>query len=448
MSGTIADVVHRYVPRGAALEALHRRDRELVLAGPAGTGKSRALLEKLHLLMLANPGARGLIVRKTLKSLGGTALDTWRKAVVPEALAAGIVRYYGGSAEEPPQYRYLNGSCILIGGLDTVGDQPPKIMSSEYDVIYVQEATELAEPDWEALISRLRNWRISFQQLMADCNPGPPTHWLKRRCDTGKAVMLHSRHRDNPRLYDDDGQLTEQGAPYMDGLQSLTGVRRLRLLDGIWAAAEGIIFEGFDPAIHLVDPFPVPAGWPRYWSIDFGYTNPFTCGFWAEDSDGRLYLYREIYRTQTLVEDHARRILSIVAPGGQWIEPHPTAILADHDAEDRATLERHLGLATRAAHKSVSDGIQAVSGRLRPAGDGKPRLFLMRDALVERDDALADSKRPCAVAEEFPGYVWAIKPGGALKEEPRKEHDHGLDALRYMVAHRDLAGEPNLRWLD
>jgi phage terminase large subunit len=440
---------HTYIARGAALEAMHNRTREILLCGPAGTGKSRALLEKLHLLMLANPGARGLIVRKYQRSLGSTALDTWRKAVIPEALAAGLVKFYGGSAEQPAQYIYLNGSVVLVGGLDTTGDQPPKVMSSEYDVIYCQEATELAEADWEALISRLRNWRISFQQVIADCNPGPPTHWLKRRCDTGKTVMLHSRHRDNPRLWDEAaGAWTEQGAEYMAGLESLTGVRRLRLLDGQWAAAEGLIFEGFDPAVHVVPRFTIPASWPRIWGVDFGHTNPMVVQCWARDPDGRLVLYREWYETKRLVEDMARKIMRTVAPGGApdsegiyrggaWIEPRPVAVVCDHDAGDRATLEKHLGMGTTAARKDVGTGIQAFQKRLEVPADGRPRLTIFSDALVERDPHLWDAKKPTSTVEEFPGYVWAVKPGGDLKEEPRKENDHGLDTARYIIQYED-----------
>jgi phage terminase large subunit len=43
-----------------------------------------------------------------------------------------------------------------------------------------------------------------------------------------------------------------------------------------------------------------------------------------------------------------------------------------------------------------------------------------------------------------------VKPGtggAGLKEQPLKENDHGLDALRYVVAERDLGGRPRLRWV-
>ena len=176
----------------------------------------------------------------------------------------------------------------------------------------------------------------------------------------------------------------------------------------------------------------VPRDWTRYWSIDFGFTNPFVWQAWAEDGDGRLYLYKEIYKAQVLVEDHARLILDLTAG-----EPQPRAIICDHDAEGRATLERHLGMATQPAHKRVTEGLQAVDARLRRAGDGKPKLFLLRDSLVERDWRLEEAKKPCRTEEEMDSYVWRETRAG-FKEEPLRQDDHGNDALRYMVAYLDI----------
>ncbi len=411
---------HSYSPRGACLEAFHRRDPEVLVAGPAGTGKSRACLEKLHTMCLLNPNMRGLIVRKTAVSLSSTALVTWRRDVIAEALTAGVVTFYGGSAEEPAQYRYANGSKVILGGLD----KSIKIMSSEYDLIYVQEATELLEDDWEALTTRLRSNVVSFQQLLADCNPSTPTHWLKTRCDRGQTVMLESRHEDNPTLFDDTGTITVSGAEYISKLDALTGPRYLRLRKGVWAAAEGVIYDEWDSAVHLIDPYPIPDEWRRIWVVDFGYVNPFVLQCWAIDPDGRMILYRELYHTERLVEDHARQIMSIVAPNGTWLEPKPSHIICDHDAEGRATLDKHLGRSTTPAVKTVLDGIQMVQTRIR-AG----RLLIMRDCRVERDQALADTSKPTCTAEELPGYIWA----DTLKEQPVKEDDHGVDALRYAV---------------
>jgi phage terminase large subunit len=452
---------HVYTPYGVARQAFSCRDAELLLSGPAGTGKSRALLEKLNLIALLNPGFRGLMIRKTLSSLGSTALVTWREHVVPEALHTGAIWFHGGNAQAPAQYRYKNGSTITIGGMD----KATKVMSSEYDAIYVQEAIELTEADWEALTTRLRNGKVSFQQLMADTNPDIPTHWLKARADQGRTTMLNTRHEDNPVLFDADGQVTSVGASYISKLDALTGVRKDRLRYGKWCAAEGLIYENFDPAVHKKRIVKPPPDWERYWVVDFGFTNPFVLQCWAVDPDGRLYLYRELYRSRRLVEDHARDILRIVTRrDGEWQEPKPRAIICDHDAEDRATLERHLGMSTVAATKTVSDGIQAVQKRLEIQPDGMPRIFFSPDALWNvdakgiarnhmKDPVLEDGKKPTCTLDEIPGYVWDTSgiSGNRLdknqRETPRKENDHGMDAMRYVVAELDFAPRPRVRWL-
>ncbi len=431
------------------------RDPEVLIAGPAGTGKSRACLEKLHLMALANPGSRYLICRKTATTLSSTALVTWTKFVVQEAILAGQVWFYGGSAQEPPCYKYKNGSVVAIGGMDN----PMKIMSSEYDVVYIQEATELTENDWETITTRLRNWRVSFQQIIADCNPSAPTHWLKRRCDDGRTRMLYSTHEDNPMLFTPQGSITPKGKDYISKLDALTGVRFQRLRKGNWVAAEGVIYEEFQSHLHVIsreqfgtlfgpdeptDAAGVPFAWPRYWSVDFGFVHPFVLQCWAADPDGRMFLYREIYHTHRTVDQHAKQIMDIVAPMNEhtgerfWIEPKPTSIVADHDAEGREVLERELEMTVQPAHKSVLEGIEAVQQRMRKQEDNtddpRPRIFLLTNSVVELDPDLVEGARPTSTIEEIPGYVW----DGKGKEQPAKVDDDGCDAMRYAIADRDF----------
>jgi len=409
------------------------RDGEILVSGPAGTGKTMTLLTKLFLAAEKYPGMRGLICRKIRESLNEAALVTWETKVLPTGHSA----LNGPSRRIRQSYKFGNGSEIIIGGLD----KSQKLMSTEYDMIYVSEAIELTENDWENLTTRLRNGKMPYQQIIADTNPDRPTHWLRRRCDAGKTKLIESRHEDNPSVIDPKtGQPTAAGRVYLGKLDALTGPRKARLRFGRWVQSEGVVYEGYDPAVHVIPKVEIKTEWKRYLSIDFGYTNPFSCLWLAEDPDGRLYVYREIYRTQTLVQDHAREILK---QSGAWnarefrpdwtlkgAEPRPLRVISDHDAEDRATLEKYLGIKVTPADKAVSPGIQAVTARLKPAGDGKPRLFFLADSLCHRPDSnLVEAKKPTRLSEEFDGYIW--NPSG--KEEPVKVDDHACDALRYAV---------------
>lgn len=420
----------RYTPRGQIRRLFESRADEVLAEGPAGSGKSFACLWKLHAAALKYPGMRGLILRKTLVSLTSSALVTFTKRV----LATGNygVTFYGGSRAEPAAFRYPNGSELVVGGLD----KPTKIMSSEYDLGYINEAVEVTEEDYESVTSRLRYGVMPYQQLIADCNPDAPYHWLNQRALSGKIVRLVTRHEDNPMLWDaEQGAWTERGAAYIGKLDRLTGVRYKRLRLGLWVAAEGQVYEGWDPAVHVIDPFSIPELWPRFWSIDFGFVNPFVWQFWAMDPDGRLYLYREIYMTGRLVEDHALQGRALAAG-----EPRPRRVIADHDAEGRATFERYAGVETEPAYKAVKDGIQGVAARLRPAGDGAPRLFILRGCTVERDPERIEMGLPASTEEEFPSYVWDTSQNRQRGEEPLKEHDHGMDSARYLVADVDEIG--------
>jgi PBSX family phage terminase large subunit len=441
-----ASVTRRIELRGAQRKLISCRDGEVVVSGPAGTGKSVGGLTKQHLAAMKYPGSAHLLLRKTAASLGASTLEVYRKHVAVASLATGEVEYYGGSTSEPPQYRYVrNGSKIVIGGMD----KPSKIMSSAYDTAVMDEGTEFFVQDFEAVISRMRAGNMPYSQIIMMCNPDSEYHWIYQRAAAGGMTFLESRHEDNPAYFDALGQVTPAGAAYLAKLDRLTGVRYQRLRKGLWVAAEGLIYDEWDPVLHLVDALPEGAeSWVRWWSIDFGYTNPTVIQFWAEDPDGRLWLYREIVHTGRLVEDHVRQIKALVCPDGEWTEPRPRGIICDHDAEDRATFERHMGIRTLAAIKTVRPGIQAFQARLRKAGDGKPRVFVVRGCVVERDPAMVDAAKPIGLAEEITSYVWAKGPDGKpAKEEPEKMNDHSMDSARYIGAQADLGGRPGMRTL-
>jgi phage terminase large subunit len=204
-----------------------------------------------------------------------------------------------------------------------------------------------------------------------------------------------------------------------------------------------LVYENFDPNVNLWKRIGEPPhDWPHYWSVDFGFTNPFVWQDWTEDPDGRLFLFQEIYQTGRLVEDHAKEILRLQKVAGY--KTPPVFIVCDHDAEGRATLEKELGYTTVAAHKSVLEGIEATASRMRLRADGRPGLYICRDAARIKDQTLIDVSQPTCTEEEMSEYIWGDL---AKKEAPVKKNDHGMDAMRYLVAQLDLAKRPRVRWI-
>ena len=421
----VADIPKEQKPYkryGAAIKAWRSSRREVLLAGAANTGKSRLWLEKLHFCADKYPKMRGLIVRKTRHSITQSAMVTYETKILPDGYLGNVIRF--NTTDQ--QYEYPNGSIIAVGGMD----KPSKIMSSEWDFIYVQEATDLNEDDWQALTIRLRNHVMPYQQLAGDCNPDAPNHWLKLRCDRGACLMLESRHEDNPSITTED----------MAVLDALTGVWYLRYRKGIWAAAEGVVYEEWDTQAHRVslsqlvewgiltpDERIGKAVKDVMAGVDWGYTNPGTIQVYPIDGDGRIYLIHEIYQTQRTDDWWIARGKELKQRYGirQFVcDPSEPAYIAKF---------RSAGLGAVEAVNDIAPGVSAMQTRLRRAGDGRPRFYVYEYALKERDETRVDAKQPFCFEGEISGYVWPkAKDGQAVKEVPVKFNDHAMDTSRYI----------------
>lgn len=292
---------------GGNLAALRCKEPECVVAGPSDTGKTIAMLYKLHLMALKYPGAQLAIVRKVKSDMLGSCLHTFRRDILDPY--APYVTHYGG--EYPQWYDYPTGSRIWIGGLD----DPGKTLSSERDVVYFNQCEEGMLSDWEYLtrITTGRGAVMPYTQLVGDCNPAQPTHWILQRRDQGRLTFFESFHRDNPQLYDQKtGLITEEGERRIGRLEGLTGVRYKRLKQGLWAAPEGVIYDIYDEERHKVRAFDPPKTWPRVVGID--PLGAYVAAVWLafDPRDKCLHAYREYYEPfGVTTRDHVQNILNL-----------------------------------------------------------------------------------------------------------------------------------------
>lgn len=277
--------------RGGMLQLINSREREVVIWGPAGTGKTMGIGHWINLLAGSFPKMRWLMLRKTQTALTSTALVTFGEKV----LLPGEAEFYGGSKREPASYRYRNGARVVVGGLDNAD----KILSSEYDGIYVNEVTELTLDDWEQLLTRLRNGVLKYPRIIGDCNPTYSTHWLLKRAQQGKLRLIESRLEDNPAYFDAEGNITPAGRAYVATLEALSGTRYQRFRLGQWVGVENAIYDCFNPVTHASRVLPPDTTWKEgAIGVDYGDVHPHAVVAVSRTTSGRLWV-RETWTGRT-----------------------------------------------------------------------------------------------------------------------------------------------------
>lgn len=399
--------------RGANLDLIYNHDHECILVAGADTGKTYAACYKTALMAMNVDGIHAAIVRRTYGSLKSSALRTFERVI------AGVpVRKYGG--ESPEAYIFPNGSKVITIGMDVLGAEQ-RILSAEFDFVQVCQAEELAESQWELIASRStgRGAKVKFPQVFADCNPSGRNHWIPKRAQEGALTMLNGSHLDNPELYDDAGQLTEEGKRRLGFLErTLTGVRRQRLLLHKWSTAEGVVYDTFSRERHVF--VRQPQEMKRWFlTVDVGYTNPAVILLVGEDGDGRLHCFREFYETGVVPEDLCAKALLWLGDVRKAELTMPIAMRGEYIVVDAAeagliaSLQRGSALVFAGKGK-VEIGIQKVQNRLQLAGDNRPRYGV--------DPSCVNH------INEFESYI--RKPGS---DTPVKENDHSLDAIRYLL---------------
>ena len=412
-----AGIVDRWQPFPWQVPALADTSPVVLLTGSVGGGKSRLWQQMVHEYCTRFPGAFVLVARKTRESMSAGSM-----------LALADV---AGSPAQPvgSTLRYRNGSMVAYVGMKDA-TQRTRIRSvgrsGDVDLIVMEEGNEFVESDYSELDGRLRGKAGDYRQMIIATNPGPPTHWINvRMIRGGEASVYYSSAKDNPTNPPD----------YHERLERMTGVEYQRLVLGKWVAAEGVVHDNWDAAVNLVEPFYLEPSWRRIGAMDFGWEHPTCTQWWALDDDGRMILYREIYRSHLHTEDLAAMCKQYNAED-KATGARPAAFWVDHAAGVRLK-----GVPCRAANKSVEPGLRLVNQRLRKAGDGRPRMVLFKGARVHpADPRQVAAHKPTCTADEFPQYVWSVRADGWNRDEPLKQDDDGCDTCRYATMAAELSG--------
>lgn len=271
------------------------KHRYVIFGGARGGGKSWALRWKAVLMCLRYPKIKILIMRRTYPELVANHITPLR------SILHGIARYNGTEHE----YRFQNGSSIKFMYCSR-DDDLTKIQGHEYDVIMIDEATNMSEYQIKAIDACVRGVNGLPKRMYMTCNPGGPGHGYIKRLKDG-----HFKPGEEPEKYTfikslvtDNKALMAEQPDYIKQLMALPPKLRSAWLEGNWDVYEGQFFEEFrdDPDhyddrrfTHVIPAFEPPRGWNVYRSFDWGYGKPFSCAWWAVDYDGVIYRILELY---------------------------------------------------------------------------------------------------------------------------------------------------------
>lgn len=390
------------------------RDESLsiLLTGSAGGGKSRLAAEKLHGFCLRYPNAMALMLRKVKVSMTSGAVLMMARTVVSHDPR---VRHVPSKS----RFEYTNGSILAYGGLeDDAQRERLKSIGQDggLDIVWMEEATEFDESDYNAVLARMRGKAAPWRQIILSCNPDAPTHWIKHRLiDSGESRVYYSKAIDN--LYNPED--------YRETLAKLTGVEAKRLVGGEWVQATGLVYDVWsdgpqDGNVQEAADY-IPDGGAVIYGVDDGYVgslNPLTHHYTANSHprvfllcqlrpNGQLCVFEEDYAVSLLSEQHIADVLKLPYPA-------PDYAVVDKSAAELKGRLHAASIYTKNGASDVEESVKVLRDRLAPDINNVRRLLV--------------HPRCRHLRAEFASY--RREDGGG---KPVKEYDHGPDVCRYLA---------------
>ncbi|MFE5290347.1 PBSX family phage terminase large subunit [Nocardia sp. NPDC056611] len=386
-----------------------------IWTGAIRAGKTVASVLAFFLGVWRAPGTGIiLIVGRTLQTIERNVIELMQDEAIYGPLARQVHHTRGSSTA------VILGRTVHLIGANDVGAEA-KIRGLTAYLAMVDEATLIPENFWTQLQGRLS---VPGARCLATTNPDNPQHYLKKKFidragEPGMDVkVFHFYMDDNPQL----------GADYIARKKAeFTGVFYKRFIRGEWVAAEGAVFDGFDPDRHMVRWEDLPQmRWILGVGIDHGTTNPTHAVMIGHGVDDVLYCMDE-WRYKA--SNEAVRWSNVQLSQGvrDWIDTahHPSdnpdhppkltgSVVVDSAAADFRVQLKQDGLSSIKANKDVLYGIRTMAA-----------LFSAdRFKIADRCEELL---------KEIPAYVWDEKASAEGKDQVVKLNDHGIDAVRYLL---------------
>lgn len=245
-----------------------------------------------------------------------------------------------------------------------------------------------------------------------NCNPDGPYHWFKQNwIDKRKEKHLLYLHF----TMDDNLSLSEKVKARYRSMY--TGVFYRRYILGLWAMAEGIIYDMFSEERHVADPETFSDSLldgNRYVSCDYGTQNATVFLLWNQGTDGIWYCTREYYysgreegqqKTDAEYADDLESWLSGTDINAVIVDPAAASFIAELTKRGYRVIK---------AKNDVADGIRLVATKLN-------LLKIVFSNICQN------------TIKEFASYIWDAKAAEHGEDKPVKQYDHAMDAVRYFV---------------
>ncbi len=293
------------IPTAKQKEFFASRTRFTAYGGARGGGKSWALRRKLVAMCLRYDGISCLLIRRTLPELKSNHVIPFLREY------NGIISY----SESEKAMIFSNKSRIYLGYCATDRDVL-RYQGQEYDVIAIDEATQLSEFRFSVLKACLRGANHFPRRMYLTCNPGGIGHsWVKRLF-----VDRDFRSGENPDEYNfisakvyDNPNLTDADPEYVASLQSLPPRLRDAWLYGRWDVFDGQFFPEFDSSIHICQSSQIPSNTKNFIALDYGL-DMLAILLICVDTSGNIWVKNEFCRSGLTLSE-AGKYLALLSVG-------------------------------------------------------------------------------------------------------------------------------------